>query len=158
LGGGVDRYQRLAGELTLLLRGMKALHAHVVEEADLPCELAGTYVLGRLAALGPVRLTRLAQELGLDPSSVSRHVSSLERNGLVTRERDPHDLRAHQLVLTESGERAVADLHTARARAVRDRLPDWTAREIDELTAVLSRLNTQLAARPDPRRASKESA
>jgi DNA-binding MarR family transcriptional regulator len=154
----MDRYQRLAGELTLLLRAMKQLHAEVVEDADLPCELAGTYVLGRLAALGPVRLTRLAQELGLDPSSVSRHVSSLERSGLVARERDPHDLRAQQLVLTDSGQRAVADLHAARARAVRDRLPDWSARDIDQLTTGLARLNTQLAARRDPRRASKETA
>lgn len=154
----MDRYQRLATELTLLLRAMKELHAEVVEEADLPCELAGTYVLGRLHALGPVRLTRLAQELGLDPSSVSRHVSSLERHGLVARERDPDDLRAQQLVLTDSGQRAVADLHAARSRAVRDRLPDWTAHDIDQLSSGLARLNTQLAARREPRRASKETA
>jgi DNA-binding MarR family transcriptional regulator len=154
----MDRYQRLAGELTLLLRAMKEVHAEAVEDADLPCELAGTYVLGRLAALGPVRLTRLAQELGLDPSSVSRHVSSLERHGLVAREKDPSDLRAQQLVLTPSGQQAVADLHAARSRAVRDRLPDWAPQEIDDLTSGLARLNTQLAARRDPRRASKETA
>lgn len=154
----MDRYERLAGELTQLLRAMKDLHTQVVEDAELPCELAGTYVLGRLAALGPVRLTQLAQEIGLDPSAVSRHVSSLERHGFVAREKDTSDLRAQQLVLTPSGQRAVADLHAARSRAVKDRLPDWSAAEIDALSTGLSRLNDQLAGRREPRRVSKESA
>jgi DNA-binding MarR family transcriptional regulator len=154
----VQGYERLAGELTLLLRAMKELHSQVVEESDLPCELAGTYVLGRLATLGPVRLTRLAHELGLDPSSVSRHVSSLERHGLVAREKDSSDLRAQQLVLTADGERAVATLKEARARALQQRLPGWSASELDDLTTGLSRLNTDLAAQRDPRAAQQETA
>jgi DNA-binding MarR family transcriptional regulator len=154
----VEGYERLAGELTLLLRGMKELHTQVVEDSDLGVELAGTYVLGRLAILGPVRLTRLAQELGLDPSSVSRHVSSLERHGLVAREKDASDLRAQQLVLTTRGEQAVATLRAARAQVLQQRLPGWSPADIDSLSAGLSRLNTDLAAQREPRDARQETA
>jgi len=155
----VDEHGRLAMELTSLLRGMKELHTRVVEQSDLPCEVAGTFVLGRLAVLGPVRLTQLARELGLDPSSVSRHVSSLQRHGLVAKEQDPGDLRAHQLVLTPAGEAAVASLREARARELARLLPDWTPAELDDLTTQLGRLNTDIAARRDtPATARQETA
>lgn len=143
----MDEHGRLAMELTTLLKGMKELHTRVAESSDLPCELAGTFVLGRLAVLGPVRLTQLAHELALDPSSVSRQVSSLERHGLVAKEKDHGDLRAQQLVLTPAGEAAVASLREARARELERLLPDWAPAELDGLTALLSRLNSDLAAR-----------
>ncbi len=148
----MDPYAQLAGELTSLLRAMKELHAQVVDESDLPCELAGTFVLGRLAVLGPVRLTQLAIELGLDPSSVSRQVSSLERHGLVAKEKDSHDQRAQQLVLTERGAAAVESLRRARAQALERLLPEWTPSDLEHLTASLGRLNADLAAgRATPR-------
>ena len=142
----MDGYGTLALELTSLLREMKDLHTRVVEESDLPCEVAATYVLGRLAMLGPVRLTQLAQELGLDPSSVSRQVSALERHGLVAKEKDPNDLRAQQLALTPRGEAAVTALRKARADALAELLPSWTTSDLDDLTALLGRLNHDLAA------------
>jgi DNA-binding MarR family transcriptional regulator len=145
----MDAFGRLAGELTSLMRAMKELHTRVVEESDLPCEVAGTFVLGRLAVLGPVRLTQLAQELGLDPSSVSRQVSALERSRLVTKEKDESDLRAQRLVLTDAGLAAVETLRVARARELARLLPGWTDADVDDLTAALGRLNTDLAAHRD---------
>jgi DNA-binding MarR family transcriptional regulator len=142
----MDAHGRLAGELTSLLRGMKDLYTRVVDQSDLPCELAGTFVLGRLEVLGPVRLTQLAHQLGLDPSSVSRQVSALERHGLVVKEKDPHDLRAQQLALTERGAAVVETLRVARAQELARLLPSWTHEELDNLTAALGRLNTDLVA------------
>lgn len=155
----MDEHARLGMELTTVLRAMKDLHTRVVEDSDLPCEVAGTFVLGRLAVLGPVRLTQLARELGLDPSSVSRQVSSLERHGLVAKEADPDDLRAQQLVLTERGEQAVASLREARAKELARLLPGWSAAELDDLTARLARLNADIAAaRHTPVAAGQETA
>lgn len=142
----MERYARLATELTLLLRAMKALHAHAVEQTHMPCELAGAVVLARLEALGPVRLTELAQALGLDPSSVSRHVTALERAGLVTREKDPTDQRALHLVLTAQGEDAVRALAAARAEALATLTPGWSTEEIDDLADRLARLHTDITA------------
>jgi DNA-binding MarR family transcriptional regulator len=154
----VDAFGQLAGELTSLLRAMKELHTQVVERSDLPCEVAGTFVLGRLAVSGPVRLTQLAHELGLDPSSVSRQVSSLERNGLVAKERDPRDLRAQQLALTDRGLAAVTSLREARAQALSLLMPGWSDDDLAALTAALGRLNTDLAANRETPGARQETA
>ena len=142
----MDGYARLAGELTLLLRVMKDLHAYALEQTHLPCELAGAVVLARLEALGPVRLTELAAALGLDPSSVSRQVTALEKEGLVAREKDPTDQRALHLVLTERGTSAVGALRQVRAEALATLTPDWTSTEIDDLTDRVARLRTDITA------------
>jgi DNA-binding MarR family transcriptional regulator len=153
----VDAYARLAGELTLLLRAMKDLHVQALEQTRMPCELAGAVVLARLEALGPVRLTELAQALGLDPSSVSRQVTALERAGLVAREKDPTDQRALHLVLTDAGAAAVHALVLARAEALAALTPGWTTSEIDDLTDRVARLHTDITAhraQPDARQES----
>lgn len=142
----MERYARLVGELTLLLRAMKGLHAHAIEQSGLRCEPAGAFVLVRLHAMGPVRLTDLAREIGLDPSSVSRQVTALERAGLVDREKDPTDQRALHLVLSERGEQAVRALAAARAEALATLTPGWTTDEIDDLTSRLTRLHTDITA------------
>ena len=153
----MDAYARLAGELTLLLRAMKDLHVRALEQTRMPCEMAGAVVLARLEALGPVRLTELAHALGLDPSSVSRQVTALERAGLVAREKDPTDQRALHLVLTEAGAAAVHALVLARAEALATRTPGWTTSEIDDLTDRVARLHTDITAHrahPDARQES----
>ncbi|MGB8650876.1 MAG: MarR family transcriptional regulator [Mycobacteriales bacterium] len=142
----MDKHARLWGEFASLLRGLKDLNAHVLETAGVRCEIAGAAVLGRLELLGPVRLTSLAESLGLDPSSVSRQVSALERAGWVAREKDPHDLRAQQLHLTDAGQAVVAEIRRARADALKRLTPGWSPADIDDLTDRLARLNTDLAA------------
>lgn len=140
----MDSYGRLAGELTVLLLGMKEQHAHVVERAPVDCEVAGAVVLGRLAAMGPVRLTVLAAELGLDPSSVSRQVASLERCGLLRKEREDTDLRAQRLVLTDEGHAAVATLRAAFAERLAALTPGFSPADVADLANRLARLNTEL--------------
>lgn len=51
-------------------------------------EPAKREVLETLAALGRAHNGRLADELGRDPSTISHHLSALEDDGLVVRERD----------------------------------------------------------------------
>lgn len=140
----MDSYVRLAGELTALLRGLKELHAHVVEHAPVACEPAGAVVLSRLSVLGPVRLTVLASELGLDPSSVSRQVAVLERAGLLSKERDDNDLRAQRLVLTKAGQAAVATLRASFAQRLAELTPGFSAKEVAELADRLARFNTEI--------------
>jgi DNA-binding MarR family transcriptional regulator len=142
----MDSHARLWGEFASLLRGLKAVNAHALEAAGVRCELAGAAVLGRLEALGPIRLTGLAGALGTDPSSVSRQVAALERSGWVAREKDPDDQRAHRLHLTEEGLRVVACLRAAREEALERLTPDWAPDDIDALADRLARFNTDLEA------------
>ena len=141
-----DSYARLWGEFSSLLRGLKELNAHALETTGVRCEQAAAHVLGRLELLGPVRLTELAHALGLDPSSVSRQVSSLERSGWVVREKDPADQRAQRLELTPTGGQVVATVRAARERALQTLTPSWSTQDLDDLSSCLARLNTDLDA------------
>ena len=142
----MESHARLWSEFASLLRGLKDLNAHALEAAGVSCELAGAGVLGRLEMLGPVRLTDLAAALGLDPSSVSRQVTALERSGWVAREKDPDDLRAQRLHLTARGCEVVAVLRQARVDALERVTPGWSAADLDALTHQLGRLNTEIEA------------
>ncbi|MEM7409333.1 MAG: MarR family transcriptional regulator [Myxococcota bacterium] len=52
---------------------------------------------------GEARLTTLAQMLSLEPSSLSRIVRVMERNGWVESRPDPEDERARRIRLTDAG-------------------------------------------------------
>jgi DNA-binding MarR family transcriptional regulator len=53
----------------------------------------------------PLTVTELARRLSLEPATLSPLVRRLEAGGLVTRERDPRDVRALALSLTAKGRR-----------------------------------------------------
>ncbi len=142
----MDSYARLWGECASLLHGLKDLNVRVLETAGVRSEVAGVAVLGRIELLGPVRLTDLAHALGLDPSSVSRQVTALERSGWVAREKDPSDQRAQRLRLTDKGSDVVATLRRARAAALERLTPGWSTQDIDDLTGRVARLNTDIEA------------
>ena len=62
-------------------------------------------ILKLLSHQGPMRLSALAQVLGLDASTVSRHARQLEDRGLLERTEDPDDGRASRVAVSERGQR-----------------------------------------------------
>jgi DNA-binding MarR family transcriptional regulator len=70
-------------------------------------------LLKNLVALGPVRLGTLAEAVHSDPSTVSRQIAALVKEGLVARNADPDDGRASLLAPTADG---LAVLERQRAR------------------------------------------
>jgi len=52
---------------------------------------------------GPLRLSALAAQLGLDASTVSRHVAHLEKRGMLDRTDHPEDGRASRVMVSEQG-------------------------------------------------------
>ncbi|MFN2536906.1 MAG: MarR family winged helix-turn-helix transcriptional regulator [Mycobacteriales bacterium] len=142
----MDSHALLWNEISSLVRGLKDLNNHAIVASGLRLEPAGVHVLGRLLTLGPVRLTELATALGLDPSSVSRQVTLVERAGYVRREADPDDGRATRLVLTDKGRHAAVSVHEKRAHALKVLTPGWSETDHKELAALLARLNHDVAA------------
>jgi DNA-binding MarR family transcriptional regulator len=142
----MDSAAHLWSEIVALIRGLKDLNASAIDAARLRLDPAGVHVLSRLAVLGPVRLTELAAALGLDPSSVSRQVTAVERAGYVRREPDPADGRATRLVLTDRGRQAADSVQEKRAQALKVLTPGWSDHDHEELAALLARLNHDLAA------------
>ena len=94
-----------------------------------------------------MRLSELADALGVEPSTVSRQVSELERAGFVERRTDERDARASRLFLTRSGQRTLANLRRARRELITELVADWTAEERTTLARLLPKLADSLAAR-----------
>jgi DNA-binding MarR family transcriptional regulator len=100
------------------------------------------HVLHQLAVSGPMRSGTLAERLGLDASTVSRHVRALVDDGLVDATRDPDDRRATVLAITAPGQERMA----TRLKAHRARLEAATSTFTPQERAELIRLLTMLAA------------
>jgi DNA-binding MarR family transcriptional regulator len=64
-------------------------------------------VLGTLARLGPLPVTRLAREVALDRSTMGRDLDPLERRGLVLIEVGEKDRRERVARLTAAGKAAI---------------------------------------------------
>jgi DNA-binding MarR family transcriptional regulator len=106
---------------------------------------ASTYaVLLVISQAAPLRLNELAEEFGLDKSTMSRHVSTLIRLGLVCRDPDPVDGRAFLLGPSEDARRRLGTVAQARRGEWRDRLEDWSTEDLADLVARLSRFNADL--------------
>ena len=108
--------------------------------------LSGAASLPSTAALavvhehGSLRMTEVAENLGLDLSTVSRHVAHLRTRGLLDASPDPDDGRSQRLSVTGAGE---AELRAQRDRVVGAlvaHLADWDDAEIGDLTRLLQKL------------------
>jgi len=94
-------------------------------------------IVGQLGERAPRSLIDLADGMGLDKAQISRGVSSLVRQGLVTRKTNPHNSREVLIALTPRGNAANATILEAGGRANESLLAGLTARERRELAALL---------------------
>jgi DNA-binding MarR family transcriptional regulator len=121
------------------------LRDRISAEVGAGVDVAGLHMLARIGSSGPLRATYLAERSGLDVSTVSRRIAELEDAGLVARTRDPDDRRARILQVTAKGRRVLATFRKARSGVLDDALSDWSAEEIRDLAATLSRFTAALA-------------
>ena len=94
----------------------------------------------------PLRMTELADQLGIVPRSVTTVVDALEQAGLVRREIDPHNRRAIRLHLTDRGLAVRDDMREARRRAAEDLFAPLTAGDREALGELLEQLDQETAA------------
>ncbi|WP_088348794.1 MULTISPECIES: MarR family winged helix-turn-helix transcriptional regulator [Rhodomicrobium] len=76
-------------------------------------------LLAHLAWLDGITIGALAERLIMDPTTLTRNLRPLERDGFVTHEADPRDRRARRLKLTESGRERLAKAKPAWLAAQR---------------------------------------
>lgn len=112
----------------------------IAGSADIPLDRARYVVLRAVAESEPVRTTALAEHVGVDPSTMSRHVSVLDQAGYVTRAADPDDGRAQALSLTPAGREVMEKARAARHDLITDVLAGWDDADRTHLAALLGRL------------------
>ncbi len=104
------------------------------------------WLLHKLALTPGARVADLADSCGLDASTASRHVRTLEDAGLLTRLGDPDDRRAARLSLTKAGQDALDRALRIRGDLVTKATAHWSDADQRRLAELLTRLSGDLAA------------
>lgn len=120
-------------------------HSRRTSGADV-LEPAATVVLAAAARLDPARPSDIACDIRLDLSTVSRHLSHLERGGYVARTDDPDDGRARRVSPTAQGRAALDEVIAARSALVHDALSHWSPDDRATLTRLMRRLADDMGA------------
>ena len=102
------------------------------------------FVLHQVQANGSPRVSELADCMGLDASTASRHVRHLEDGGYLARTGDPGDRRASRVRLTPKGRGALARAMRARAVVVDQAIAGWPDDDRATLTTLITRLAESL--------------
>src|SRR3989442_1450391 len=130
---------QVANEFVRLMRSFNRMRQQFLAAAAHDVEWSSHMVLRALAAEGPMRSSLLAERMESDPSTVSRQVAALVRDGLVERQADPMDGRATLLVLTGRADAVLADHYDKRNRHFARMLADWNERDIKRFSVLLER-------------------
>jgi DNA-binding MarR family transcriptional regulator len=138
-----DARTRIEQQLTMLFR--RAQRVHITgSHAEIELDRSAYAILCRLDDEGPQRLGALATAFGLDPSTITRQVQSLERAGLAGRSTDARDRRVSMLTLSESGRQAVQATRQNRRDQLKELLTDWSEEEVETFATLLERFNLSL--------------
>lgn len=133
-----SREDELAVAFVRLARQLRAIHGNAPVIA----------CLSVVIQLGPIRVSRVAEELGLDTSTVSRLVNQLVSSGLLARSPDPADQRAWLLSVTPEGIAHMRDGMFKRAQLLGMATADWAPDDVTTLTTLINRLTDDLTGVP----------
>jgi DNA-binding MarR family transcriptional regulator len=148
-----DEHVQIGRQLGVFLRRAERFWTGLRVRPDGPSLDRGGYLLlAQLASDGPRRLSAVADEAGLDLSTVSRQVAALEAAGLISRTPDPTDRRATLVEVSRAGHEVLGH-HRERWQAVlRELLADWSPAERAEFARLFGRFNDALARREQERK------
>ncbi|MEH0842213.1 MarR family transcriptional regulator [Micromonospora sp. CPCC 205711] len=138
---------RIETQVALLMRLGEATRRATGTAEHRVLDRAAYVILRHLDTAGPQNVSTLAARLNLDGSTVTRQVSAMQRDGLITRAPDPADGRGTVISATPAGLQRMAAVQAARTRLYGDILADWTSDDRDTLATMLGRLNEALESR-----------
>jgi DNA-binding MarR family transcriptional regulator len=101
--------------------------------------------------LGPIRLSELAAEEGINPTMLSRIVADLVDGGLIERVGDPADRRAALVTATREGRKVIERMRRERTDALSVALASLSPsdrRHLERAVPALEELADRLKGRP----------
>lgn len=135
---------QLSDELARLFANLGPAYARIPSEGISNVDYMVLAWMDTRSALNGVRLSDLSEARGHDVSTMSRRVTALVNAGLIEREPDPADGRAHLLHLSDRGRTIVARERTRRVQLITETLDDWSDDDKSQLARMIARLNTNL--------------
>ncbi len=142
--GGREASLALAQRTGYLLIKLGEAILELAEETLEPLALRARHfnVMTMVAADPSLSQRGISDRLGLDPNIIVSVVDDLERRGLVTRRRSPHDRRRHVLTTTPDGQRILTDANHRIEAAERGLLDPLSAGEAEHLRDLAQRILT----------------
>jgi DNA-binding MarR family transcriptional regulator len=142
--GHVDRFDEVLQTVARSITQVR-LHERLLRLSGVRLDRSGATLLFKLAARGDaLRVTDLAEILGVDTPTVTRKVQQLERDGMVVRQSDPDDGRASRIRLSPVGRRTIERVRRARRTWLEALLQEWDDDDLSALTDLLSRFAADL--------------
>ena len=136
----------LAGSLIDLVGAMNSPRQDdvLLQEAGVSLDRALFPLLVRLSISPAMGGAELAEQVGRDPSTVSRQIAKLEELGLVKRQPGANDMRVKEAVITKAGSRTIEAIKLARRTLLSQLLDDWTKEERTVLSKLLRRFSNAM--------------
>ena len=121
-----------------LMRVFVKARARMLAAAEHDVEWSAHILLRFVANEGPVRASAIAEGTQSDPSTVSRQVAALVKDGLLERRADQGDGRASLLVVTEKAQAVLAEHDEIRISHFADMLDGWTPEDLRRFAILLA--------------------
>jgi DNA-binding MarR family transcriptional regulator len=128
-----------ADTFTRLTRSSVRTRQQFLAAAKHNVEWSASVIIACVVHEGPLRASALAEAVQSDPSTISRQVATLVKDGLLERRADPVDGRASLLVITPKGEEAYRAQVDMRNEHFAEMLGGWGERDLRRFTALLRR-------------------
>ncbi|MFF4978140.1 MarR family winged helix-turn-helix transcriptional regulator [Streptomyces sp. NPDC001083] len=136
---GSEPVRQLSEGVDRLMRMFIRTRAQLLDRARDDIDWSVQILMSVLVKHGPMRVKKLAELVDSDPSTVSRHVAQLVRDGFLEKRSDADDGRAFQLVATDKARRSVADRTRSRDAHYEEMLHAWDDHDREKLATLLVR-------------------
>lgn len=93
---------------------------------------------------------QIAGFVGIRGATLSHHLDAMEREGLVSRRRDPANRRTHIVELTDAGEAAFHRMRAAAGSFDRRLRRGFSAEEVEQLASLLGRMHANVTTSDRP--------
>jgi DNA-binding MarR family transcriptional regulator len=140
-----DDVRAVANTFVDFVRTSNRIRSRWLAAAAHDVEWSAHVVLKMVASNGPLRASALAECLHSDPSTVSRQVAALVKEGLLERRADPEDGRASLLAITDRAREVLADHEEIRLQHFAEMLAGWSERDLHKFAALLRRFTDDLS-------------
>jgi DNA-binding MarR family transcriptional regulator len=91
----------------------------------------------------------LAEQMDLEPITLSRLIDRMEAARLIERRRDPADRRAHRVYLQEAARPLVAKFREVASGCLTDAMVGVSQAEMDQVADVMARIRSNLTGKPE---------
>lgn len=136
---------QLETELAVLARTLEGLSRRSAIHRELD---RSSYLIARtLSTEGATSISGLAAGLGLDATTVTRQVATMEAAGLVVRRTDPDDGRVRLIEISPRGLRQMREVQDAREERIGSLVAGWSADDQRQFATLLGRFNDALLER-----------